>query len=101
MSCHCADGTYFGWRSGSSLYTHDGRHVGEFRGREIFARNGQYLGEMDGGRLLTSIAKKGRKSIGFAPLRIRMMSPYTVKPSALRRVLLGNGFEDFPRPDEL
>ena len=100
MSCHCADGTYFGWRSGSSLYTHDGRHVGQFRGREIVAPNGRYLGEMDGGRLVTNIAKKTRKSIGFVP-GIRMLSPYTVRPSALRRVMLGEGFEDFPRPDEL
>jgi sporulation protein YlmC with PRC-barrel domain len=94
------DGKYFGWIEDDDLFTKDGRHVGQLRGVELFATDGRYLGELRDYRLVTRIDKKGKKELGFAPLRFRMSVPM-LSPAEERSRDMPSGYEDFPLPDTL
>ncbi len=89
-------GRSFGFRIGNSLFTANGREVGRFHGTEVFGRNGAYLGELrSGNRLLTALAKKGKRGMSFSPRKLATHEA-RVDHAAYN---MPAGFEDFPQPD--
>lgn len=91
-------GKSFGWIENDHLITHDGVHAGIIHGAEIYAADGRYLGEIKNeNRLITSLAKKGRRWSSFTP-RARSMSrvPYVNYAG----YVMYAGYEDFPAPVE-
>lgn len=89
-------GRSFGYRIGNSLFTQKGREVGRFHGTDVYGCNGAYLGELrNSNRLITALAKKGRRGMSFAPRKHRGHTE-RVDHAAF---VMPPGCEDFPGPE--
>lgn len=92
-------GTYFGFRSGTELYTYEGKHVARFRrDGELYRPDGLYMGDVREGRLIVDWHKTARRASSFKPsgdrsgrARFADRDPFDMQI----------GFKDFPEVEDL
>jgi hypothetical protein len=89
------DGTSFGYREGTSLFTHNSVEAGRFHAAEIYGADGAYIGEVKSGKLITDTAKKSKHKGSFASRRRVGGANKTNRIGTVGHV----GFDNFPSPE--